>query len=41
MFDYTITNTDLTYIVNSYSITQLSSSGINETILNFMNCFNG
>jgi len=41
MFDYTITNTDLTYIVNSYSITQLSSSGINETILNIMSCFNG
>jgi hypothetical protein len=41
IFDYTITNTDLTYIVNCYSITQLSSSGINETILNIMSCFNG
>jgi hypothetical protein len=36
MFDYTITNADLTYIVNCYSITQLNSSGINETILNLM-----
>jgi len=41
MFDYTITNADLTYIVNSYSITQLNSSGINEAILNIMSCFNG
>ncbi len=41
MFDYTITNADLTYIVNCYSITQLNSSGINETILNLMSCFNG
>jgi hypothetical protein len=41
MFDYTITNADLTYIVNCYSISQLNSSGINETILNLMSCFNG
>jgi hypothetical protein len=41
IFDYTITNTDLTYIVNCYSITQLNSSGINEAILNIMSCFNG
>ena len=41
MFDYTITNTDLTYIVNCYSITQLNSNGINEAILNIMSCFNG
>jgi hypothetical protein len=41
MFDYTITNTDLTYIVNCYSTTQLNSNGINEAILNIMSCFNG
>ncbi len=41
MFDFTITNADLTYIVNSYSITQLNSSSINEAILNIMSCFNG
>lgn len=41
MYDYMITNVDLAYIVKSYTITQLSSSGINEAILNIMSCFNG
>jgi hypothetical protein len=40
MFDYAITNADLTYIVNSYSIKLLTSSGINESILNIMSSFN-
>ena len=36
-----LTNTDVAYIINSYTIEQMSSSNINDTILTIITCFNG
>jgi hypothetical protein len=36
-----ITEADLTYIVNSFTITELKSSDINDIILSIIQCFNG
>ena len=41
IFDNVITDADLTYIVKSFSITELKSSDINNIILTIMECFNG
>jgi hypothetical protein len=41
MFDSAVTEADLTYIVKSFSITELNSSNINEIILSIIENFNG
>jgi hypothetical protein len=41
LFDNVITDADLTYIVKSFTVTELNSSNINEIILSFLDIFNG
>lgn len=41
MFNNAVTEADLTYIVKSFSVTELNSSNINEIILSIIDSFNG
>jgi len=41
LFNNVITEADLTYIVKSFTITELNNRNINEIILSFMDSFNG
>lgn len=41
LFNNVITEADLTYIVKSFTVTELNSSNINEFILSIIDCFNG
>jgi hypothetical protein len=41
LFNNAITESDLTYIVKSFTIAELNSKNINEIILSIIECFNG
>jgi hypothetical protein len=41
LLDNVITEADLTYIVESFSVTELNSENINNMILTIMSCYNG
>lgn len=41
LFNNAITDTDLTYIIKSFTIAELNSKNINEIILSIIECFNG
>jgi len=41
IFDNAVTEADITYIIKSFSITELNSSNINEIILSIIENFNG